>query len=427
MACNPILLASGTTLQDCCSSTTFTTFYSSGSSVELNLIFYSDSGCTTPVSNGYYTTNIHNSIFGQVDSGIGSLGEIILTGTCNDCGFTGTITETSFASCCNENYTFNVLHDIGVFSLDEVYFLETSVFSGCAKVIEYNVCRPLYCLYTATLEIDCDDCKTNNSIVCESYPCDNTCYYLDTGGLTNYDGQYCLVNQTYNSYDYFVGGDTTTRYLFYDGTKWCLSNTLGGSCLLFGNENCNTNCPDLCEELYVYVCTTTTTNACNIIDFDALFDCAPTQSPTPTPTVTPTITPTTTLTPTPTSTVLCYGTSITLSATTLPGESPTPTPTPSTTPPLRDNCFSGTATFDLIDDCFKCPDGNTICQPSNTPTPTHTPTTTPTQTPTLTIGLTQTPTQTPTKTSTPTPTPTPTMYGMSMCYSTISCEDACSC
>jgi len=296
-------------------------------------------------------------------------------------------------------------------------------------------------------------------------------YCLSNG--SSYDGTFTLQGY-YGGNPYYyttfaIGGDF--GYIFYDGNKWCLSDSLGGPCIFYGKEPCYSSCPDI-YELFAGGCstTTTTTNPCDIVDFDAVFECY-SPTPTPTPTATPTPTPTQTGTPTPTPTINCSSTSISLSATTVP--TPTPTATPTPTPTVnRDLCFLGSLTYEIFDETFECSQtkklincetgdeyyingsnlsSNSILNsitglvgldcdgcpqptpplpppsPTPTPTPTGTPTPTPTQTPTATpyptIPVptasptptatipptpTDSPTATPTPTNTSTPTPTPT-------------------
>jgi hypothetical protein len=138
-------------------------------------------------------------------------------------------------------------------------------------------------------------------------------------------------------------------------TQWCLSNNLGGSCLLFGPTGSFSQCPDLDVSLFSEgSCTTTTstTDPCATFDFEALFNCFITPTPTPTPTISPSATPT----PTPTSSNPCGGLEAEiggLKKTPLPSSTPTPTPTP--TPEVTRPCvYSGTAIFSTINEIMTC-------------------------------------------------------------------------
>ena len=176
----------------------------------------------------------------------------------------------------------------------------------------------------------------------------------DTG--TNVDGNYEFVGD-YNSKPYWTGNTTPTHYIFFNGNEWCLSDSLGGDCILFGAYPCQSTCPDICEHyLNSGICLTPTptpTINCDVLDFDALFDC----QFTPTPTITPTNTQTPTLTPTPSQTEACGYMDIDCSITAF---TPTPTITPTNTPTpspevVRPFNFSGDVTFNTIDGDIKCP------------------------------------------------------------------------
>jgi hypothetical protein len=170
-----------------------------------------------------------------------------------------------------------------------------------------------------------------------------------------YDGNY-IYSGVYNGYDYYIGDGILTGYLYFDGIKWCISDTLGGTCIFFGGQPCVSPCPNDCfyVGLITGLCPTPTpspTPGCNIFTFSAYFECN-VPAPTPTPTATLNITPTPAPGPTPTPTPNCI-TSISLSATTLPNATPTATPTPSPTlGPLI--CFTGDALYTLFDEVFEC-------------------------------------------------------------------------
>jgi hypothetical protein len=131
-------------------------------------------------------------------------------------------------------------------------------------------------------------------------PCSST-YCINNTGLVGADDTY-ITGGTYNGYTYW-SGQTNGWVIFYStGTtnQWCLSDTFSGTCSLAGKTPCYSACPDLSNS-YVYsgVCPTPTptpTNNCNVLDFNAVFDCE--FIPTPSVTPTSTITPTPTITPT---------------------------------------------------------------------------------------------------------------------------------
>jgi len=154
----------------------------------------------------------------------------------------------------------------------------------------------------------------------------------------------------YNGYPYYSGGDEP-GYLFYDGTKWCLSDSLGGTCIFFGNTPCLSPCPDLDPTIL------------------SSGPCDPEVSQTPTPTATPTVTPTltttpggtptptltTTPTPTPTATEICSGVGASITTGSTVNPSPTPTPTPTATPEPKQT-ISGATTYHIDSGYFDCGD-----------------------------------------------------------------------
>ena len=187
--------------------------------------------------------------------------------------------------------------------------------------------------------------------------CEIMTYCLNTGGIVPYDGEFNYEGD-YNGYGYYVhtNGSTIDSYIFFDGDKWCLSDTLGGDCILFGNTPCNTFCPEICEDCLTEgecpIIPTPVPGPCDDFDFEGLFNCyVPTPTPTPSPTSTPKPTATPTATPTPTPD--CSGKSLTLSATTVVIVTPTPTPTPTTTE-LPKICYTGDVVYNLFDETFMC-------------------------------------------------------------------------
>ena len=194
-------------------------------------------------------------------------------------------------------------------------------------------------------------------------PCSTTepcgpCYssYCITNTGNAYDDNYTL-DGNYDGYSYWISSSGT--YFIYYNTidkQWCLSDSLGGGCLLSGKSPCFSTCPDLCEEFFFEgscPTTTTTTVACMDFDFEAIFDCMaePTPSPTPTPSITPT------MTVTPSSTNYCSMVSVDA---TIDTYSPTPTPTPTMTPTssgiiIRPCNVLGDVSFTTLEGHISCP------------------------------------------------------------------------
>lgn len=179
----------------------------------------------------------------------------------------------------------------------------------------------------------------------------NFCFRTVFSGLSVYNGNY-TNSGTYNSKFYYVGDGLTTGYIYYNTNEWCLSDSLGGSCLLKGKSPCYSPCPDLVGSSFnVGICPTPTPSpsVCQTIDFGAYFECDWSDTPTPSVTASSTPTPTPTISVTPsTSSILgvdaiIYATSDSIT--------PTPTPTPSVTPTNMIS-VSGSVTFVLFDQGF---------------------------------------------------------------------------
>jgi hypothetical protein len=176
------------------------------------------------------------------------------------------------------------------------------------------------------------------------------CLYTNFSGTSMYDGNY-TSGGTYNGRPYWTG--STSGTVFYDGTKWCLGATLGGTCILAGKSPCFSNCPDL-DSLFWSTgpcptpTPTPTPNICVTVDFQAWFDCDYVPEPTET---CPTPTPTVSLTPSPNPCAFVDA-DITVQDTT-PTATPTPTVTP--TPSLQRNVnISGSTTYTINDTEFIC-------------------------------------------------------------------------
>ena len=190
-------------------------------------------------------------------------------------------------------------------------------------------------------------------------------YYPET---EIYDGTYYSAPTTFNGRSYYTGD---TAFIYFTGTTWCLSENLGGECIIVG-KTCNGPCPNFSEEFFtsgVCVTTTTTVNPCNVFDFEAYFDCDVSTTTTTTIPCSATsvdvsfsayTTTTTTVNP-----CLSVGGVITISGYTT---TTTTIPTTTTTTTSRDVPADGNVTFTLVDTIFICPGQTYQFQDCNTET-----------------------------------------------------------
>lgn len=117
------------------------------------------------------------------------------------------------------------------------------------------------------------------------------CLRSSFSGLSDYNGTYFSAG-TYNGRIYYSGDGITTAYIYqYTGVTesyWCLSDTLGGTCILQGASPCYSACPDISGEFFSGgICPTPTPSPadCTTLNFTAYFDCDYEPIPTPTPSV----------------------------------------------------------------------------------------------------------------------------------------------
>jgi hypothetical protein len=190
-------------------------------------------------------------------------------------------------------------------------------------------------------------------------------YYPET---EIYDGTYYSAPTTFNGRSYYTGD---TAFIYFTGTTWCLSENLGGECIIVG-KTCNGPCPNFSEDFFtsgVCVTTTTTVNPCNVFDFEAYFDCDVSTTTTTTIPCSATsvdvsfsayTTTTTTVNP-----CLSVGGVITISGYTT---TTTTIPTTTTTTTSRDVPADGNVTFTLVDTIFICPGQTYQFQDCNTET-----------------------------------------------------------
>jgi len=403
MSCTNILLKSGTTPYNACNEPTSEELSVDGLSIGGNMFI--GAGCSGPyVPDDTYLcyTGLTPNIWLYISGGTGT---IVSSGSCDDIQYT-------FSSCCT-NELFNVSGIPGNPSEDEVYYLDTVGFTGCATVVKFSIQSNVYEANVITLETDCDTCIINN----EEPPYSGSLYY------SNVDCQDVCSASTTNTYFWntpsltigtqiFTGvtGPMMTCYYsvpdgyYTSGGSYCYK-VLDG--IIYDIDNCvscysyclNTNGITNFDGFYItggthngYYYYTGGTLSNGVIYYDTEKWCLSTaldgpcslfgKSP-------------------------CNSTCPDLCDELLEGPCILPTPTPTNPCDIVD--------FAAVFDCdLTTPTPTATSLP--TPTPSVTPTTTPTPTPTCYITITVSATTLPTASPTPTPTPTPTII-RDLCFS----------
>ena len=180
------------------------------------------------------------------------------------------------------------------------------------------------------------------------------CVFVNLTSYEQYNGTYYNYGEFNGKAMFYAPDSVTPSYIYYNSsqTRWCLSETSGGTCVLFGPTGSSSLCPDLDDTLFDTVCPTPTPTAsdCYGFDFTATFDCTVTSGSTPTPTPTATVTPTPTITPSPT--VVCNTKALSFSAVNynFPGVTQTPSPTPSNLP--KTVSVTGSSSFTSFSSTF---------------------------------------------------------------------------
>ena len=225
-------------------------------------------------------------------------------------------------------------------------------------VPDFTDCR--FCVSTSTPTPTPKQTPTNTPTPSTTpLPCPNSVYCFNTTlpSLTGYTGNYTETGY-YNDKQYYSGDSITISFIYYTGTYWCLSNSLGGDCVLQGATPCKSACPDIsATDFNIGECPSPTPLPidCTIFDFNAYFDCdwEPVPPGIPCDDVDFDLT-SVPVTPTPTPTGnLCSGTSVIFSLSGYTQAVPTTTPTP-TVMPTPDIPVGGQVTFNMLDEIFSC-------------------------------------------------------------------------
>jgi hypothetical protein len=194
--------------------------------------------------------------------------------------------------------------------------------------------------------------------------CTSTDFCLQTNlpSLSAYTGNYS-EGSFFNNRPTYSGDGLTTAVIYYFTSStenyWCLSETLGGACILQGATPLYSSCPDISANFFNSgPCPTPTPSpsACTI-DFVAYFDCDWEPVPTPSPSIDcDDVDFTFTgfgLTPTPSATVGCSGKSVLFSVL-QSTPTATPSPTPTKTPVASPIPAGGLVSFNIVNSPFNC-------------------------------------------------------------------------
>jgi len=349
MACTALsrrLTYTSSSCTDACNLVSNNTYYSPDSPIQIGSLLYSNAECSTRARPGYYSDR---SDGGDTCYEVDLSGILIATGIC----FSTTI---KFQDCYNSS---NVFRFSGVGLPDTIgntyYISNTGFFEGCATLVTNDDVGDLYDSSGVifTLVTGCSDglCPSCNYI--------EFCFGTSNPTLSGYSGNFVSAD-TYNLKNSFTGDGTSGGVIYFTGDRWCLSNSLGGACLLEGKSPWYSDCPDLAFNSFDFgPCPTPTPTPVGnfAIDFNAYFDAA--YVPPVTPTVSTdcvvvnfdfTNSP---IPPTPSASPV-YNVGVNFS---IFYSSPTPTPSVTATPTLTPTNILeilGKATFTIIDPPFDC-------------------------------------------------------------------------
>ena len=289
-----------------------------------------------------------------------------------------------FEECGNPSNQFRYEYVPGTLIIGDVYSITGGIgFNGYAQVITYSAIGTIYNGNGVTF-IGAGSCPTPTptptvtktqtqtpsvtptstltpTVTPTNGLCDLIyCFRTTLPSLSGYNGNYTQTG-TYNLNFYYEGDGTEFGVVYYTGSQWCLSTSLGGICLLEGSTPCYSDCPDISANYFNGgPCPTPTPSPvnCEPFDFNAYFDCDWEPLPTPSPSVdcgdvnfdvtslgvTPTPTP---------SGNFCSGTSVSFSVCQYNSTTPTPTTTPTITL-TKTVDVQGQATFVMLDELFEC-------------------------------------------------------------------------
>jgi len=303
-------------------------------------------------------------------------------------GVTFTLVTSCGDSSCNESKRSAILSKCSDGTILNALVVENGAFVGaaylyngeCYEFVEFSECPDdITCPDLGQRSYyNCDFCVPTPTPTPTPYPtpsitptlsptpavCSYSNFCLNTtfSSLSAYSGNY-TTSTVYNNRLTYTGDGINTGYIYYFTSStenyWCLSTSLGGSCLLRGASPCYSLCPDLSSNIFTSgVCPPAPTPQpdCDLFDFEAYFDCNFVVTPTPsrTPNCDDVNFDLILLTPTPTPSINCFNKDINyefFSSSSTPTPTPTPTPTGAIT---RNIPVGGSVTFEIVNENFSC-------------------------------------------------------------------------
>lgn len=316
----------------------------------------------TPTQTSSLTPTVTNTLTPSPTSGLVSAifsncctGEIIYARTYSWIEFGSQLTAISGGTC------FQFVEYDG--SNQGVGYIIDFQYVNCPSCLNANPCvttpTPSVTPSVTPTPIFCDETSFISTLT-DCY--DEFCIDNLEGTNSIYNGTYSLVvsSELYNLpyYQNTVG----SGFVYFKVNKWCLSNSPGGECIIQGPNNPLNPCPSFHESLFYSgecITTTTTTDPCNVIDFQAIFNC---DVPVVTASVSPSVTPTPSLSPYVDPCLNLGLTATTYITTTTTQPVSTPTPTQSPQPPIS---ILGSVEFEICCSDFICPEVYKIKNCSN--------------------------------------------------------------
>ena len=161
-----------------------------------------------------------------------------------------------FEGCCYDGYQFFTDEASWIATGGTASTGLTYHFSGDAVVPDgcYTIVSAFTSGFTSVSFTQLDGLYTSQSgctdSLCLTGDCcsNDVCINVSVSTYSAYSGNY-VVAGSYNSYPYWTGA-TQPGFIGFNGTNWCLSDSLTGTCIFYGSNPTLSTCPDLDSSVY---------------------------------------------------------------------------------------------------------------------------------------------------------------------------------